>query len=432
VQAVVGAFLAAAMFLRAPAPEFLYDAADYFGGAQALLNGSSVYDTALLSLRGVLTPFLYLPASLVTHVGGPELAGVAVLAENAVLIAVIGAVLIPRVVGIWRPVTPMVVIVSAVGSGVVLAGFAPYPLGDLWAAALLLVTVVALDLRRRPWMLVAGLAAGAAFNIRPAALLPLGAVVLALLVLRRSATMWFAMGAVVALLPQFLFNASRGILGLPVPERTGWLSELQASFAPFIVRYDTVIEPGKSASLVFCSPPMARALEGVPPSSPGELAITYLTNLPDSLIVSVQKIGAALHWPLSTPYVAPAPVSNAVFAMMITAVTVIGAAVLLRQALRRGRGLTLGNVVVLLAWAGSLVALCTSATELRFALPLVIFGIVGCTVLTADGLRLPQARSARLWAAGTLVAVITLYAVGVTGMAHSFEFLVGFEGCAAL
>jgi hypothetical protein len=126
-QGVVAAVLATTMFLRPPAPEFIWDAAIYFEGSRALLDGGSLSEAAGLSLRGVLTPFLYLPAALITHVGGEHLAGVAVLAENAVLIAVIGAVLLPRVVGIWRPVTRPVLIVSAVGSGVVLAGFAPYP-----------------------------------------------------------------------------------------------------------------------------------------------------------------------------------------------------------------------------------------------------------------------------------------------------------------
>jgi hypothetical protein len=432
-QAVVAVLLAAAMFVRPPAPNFIYDAADYFAGSQALLNGNSVTGAAGLDLRGVLTPFLYLPAALITYVGGQEMAGVAVLAENAVLIALIGAVLLPRLVAIWRPVTPTVVVVTAVGSGVVLAGFAPYPLSDLWGATLLLVTFVALDLRTWPWILAAGLSAGVAVNVRPATLLPLGAVVLALLVARRGAAVWFASGVVVALIPQFLFNRSRGVLGLPVPDRTGWLTELQSTYAPFIVRYDTVIaSPGTSPSLSFCSPHMARALEGNLPSSPGELAVTYLTHMPASILMTAQKIGASLHWPLSTPYMTPAPVLNAAFAIVITSVTVIGAAVLLRHALRRGRGLTLSNIVLILAWVGCLLSLITSATETRFALPLVLFGLVGCSVLAADGLRKPQARSARLWIAGTLMAILALYVLGVTGMAHSFPFLASPEHCTVL
>jgi len=288
-------------------------------------------------------------------------------------------------------------------------------------------------LRRWPWFLVAGLSAGAAFNIRPAALLPLGAIFLALLIARRSATVWLALGVMVALLPQFMFNRSRGILGLPVPERTGWLSELQSSYAPFIVRYDTVIAVTETPpSVSFCSPRMARALEGAVPTSPGELAVTYLERLPESLAMALQKIGAALHWPLSSPYLTPAPVLNAVFALLITAVTVIGASVLLRHAFGRSHSLTFNRIVVLLAWAGSLVGLVTSVTETRFALALVLLGIVGCAVLAADGLRPGQERSARWWVAGAVAAVVALYAVGVTGMVHVFPFLAGLEDCTPL
>jgi hypothetical protein len=261
-------------------------------------------------------------------------------------------------------------------------------------------------------------------------MLPLGAIAVAILLARRSAAAWFVLGGLVALLPQWLLNRWRGTLWTPVPERTGWLTELQATFAPFVVRYDTVVAPDAQPSLAFCSPSMAQALDGKTPSSPGELAVTYLTHMPQSLVVSVQKVGAGLHWPLSAPYLTPAPVVNSLFAVLVTAVSVIGAAALLRRSFGRGRRMTLGQVGLLLALAASVVGLVTSATETRFALSLVLLGIVGCAELIADGLRLPRTKAARCWVVGTLIVAVGLYVAGVAGMAYPWDGLVSLEVCA--
>ncbi len=433
VQVLAAALLAGAMLLRPPASEFIFDGATYFLGAQALLDGASVSDLASLPLRGVLTTLLYLPAALLARLAGDDRAGVAVLLENALLIALIGAVLLPRVVAVWRSVTPMVVWVSSAGCGVALAGFAPHPLTDLWGVALLLLVLIALDARPRWWVLLgAGLCAGAAFNIRPATLLPLGAVTLALLLARRASSLWFVIGAAVALLPQHLFNSSRALSGLPVPPMTEELTQLQASYASYLVRYDTAVsDPTTPPSLAFCSPSMARALDGEAPSSPGDLAITYLEHLPQSLLFAGQKLGAALHWPLSTPFMSPAPVINGLFAALITAITVIGAAAVLRRAWERRRGPTLGGVVLLLMWAACLVGLPTSATETRFALPVVVLGIAGCALL-ADSVRVPRTRIAWWWSAGTAAAIAVVFALGVSGMAHPMDFVPSVEECAAV
>jgi hypothetical protein len=434
VHAPAAAVLAVAVLLQRPADRFIYDADGYFSGAVALVGGGNVFEEGGLGLRGVLTAFLYSPAALVARLGGDQLAGAAVLVQNAVLIAVLGAVLLPRLVGVWRSVTPVVVVVCAVGTGLTTAGFAPFPLSDLAAAALLVTVLVAVDQGSSRWLVVAGLAAGAAVNLRPATLLPLVVVGLAVLVVRRWSAAWAALGGAVALLPQFVLNLRHGSPGwLPVPEQTGWLTQLQAHYASHLVRYDTVVgaPPGVRPTLYWCSPEMAQSLGGQLPTSPTGLVGTYLDNLPGSIVFAAQKIGAALHWPLSTPYLTPAPVLDGAFAVLVTTVSVVGAAVLLRRTLSAGRGVSLGQVVGVLAWTMVVVGLATTATETRFALPVLLFGVAGCALLAGDGTRGRRRTASRRWVVGTVLAVLLTYGVGVTGMQHPYAVGADAQTCAA-
>ncbi|MQA33318.1 hypothetical protein [Modestobacter roseus] len=427
-RAALGALLVLVVHLQPPAPVFRYDATRYWGGAQALLDERSAVVEGLLDLRGVLTTLLYLPAAVVTRLAGDDLAGAAVLAENAVLIGLIGVVLLPALVSIWRPAGPWTVVCCAFGTAVVTGGFAPFPLTDLWAAALLLTVVAALHRQGRGWLVLAGVAAGAAVNIRPATLLPLAAVGVAVLLARRWAALWAALGATLALAPQVALNRSRGTSWLPVPPGTGGLTELQASFASYVVRYDTVVAgPDAEPRLFSCSPAMVDALAGEVPRSPAGLASAFLHHLPQSVPFAAQKVGAALHWPLSTPYLTPAPGVDVVFAVLVTAVSVAGVAALLRLSTRERGRTTLGRVAVLLVWLGSLATLVTSATETRFALPLVLIGVAGCATVVAGGR--PQGRSAWWWVAGTVVAVAAVYAVGVAGLQHPFAGMATPELC---
>jgi hypothetical protein len=433
---VAGAVLAIAVALQPAASAFYWDAGGYWNLARGLAGAGGFLGDQTLTIRGALTGILYLPAAVVTAIGGDSVAAVAVLAENAVLIAVIGVLLLPALVALWRPVTPGVVVVSALGTGLLLAGFAPFPLTDLWAAALVVATVVALGRRGTVGLLLAGLAGGAAFNIRPATLLPLVALGVAVLVARRLSAVWFALGAAVALIPQTLVNVWRDGTFSPWPVMTGDLSKLQASYAAYVVRYDTVFAGSLSAGPAaeprrfFCSPGMVSALDGTAPQSPGELAATFVHHLPQALVFSVQKITAALHWPLSTPYTAPAPAVNALFALLVTAVTVIGAVALLRRTLSLGRTVSFAQVAAWIVFAGSAALLVTSATEARFALPLVLFGVAGCALVGGDGIRV-SGTAGRLWLAGALVGALAVYGVGVTGLQHPVDGPGTLADCAA-
>ena len=240
-QALAGALVALVVTLQQPAPEFMYDAGHYWNGALAVLEGGGVFERGLLSLRGIATSFMYLPAAAAFKLAGGSGASFAVLAENAVLIALVGVLLLPRLVAIWRPVTPLTVWVSAVLSALVLAGFAPFPLSDLWGAVLLLAAVVVLH--RRGWLpvLLSGIAAGLAFNVRPAAMFAVIGLGVVVLIGRRLSGLWYLVGAGLALLPQVAINRMHGLPSWPWPEATSALTELQAGYAAYVIRYDTVM-----------------------------------------------------------------------------------------------------------------------------------------------------------------------------------------------
>ena len=419
-QALAGALVALVVTLQQPAPEFMYDAGHYWNGALAVLEGGGVFERGLLSLRGIATSFMYLPAAAAFKLAGGSGASFAVLAENAVLIALVGVLLLPRLVAIWRPVTALTVWVSAVLSALVLAGFAPFPLSDLWGAVLLLAAVVVLH--RRGWLpvLLSGIAAGLAFNVRPAAMFAVIGLGVVVLIGRRLSGLWYLVGAGLALLPQVAINRMHGLPSWPWPEATSALTELQAGYAAYVIRYDTVMEgPDVYPRLFFCSPSMAGALDGKPPTSPGELAGAFLQHFPQALVFTAQKISAALHWTLSTPYYVTSPGVNGLFAIAVTTVTVAGAAALLHRSIRHGvRRLSVAHVGAVVIWLGSVLALVTSATESRFALPLVLVGIAGVAAALGDGVRLPRERAGRLWLAGSLVAVVAVFGLGAWGLQH--------------
>ncbi|WP_369139995.1 hypothetical protein [Modestobacter versicolor] len=428
---VAAAVAAVIAVLQVPAAAFSYDAASYWGGATALVRGGDVFGDGFLALRGVLTSVVYVPAALVTRIGGDDLAGPAVLLENALLIGVLGAFLLPALLGAWRTVTPPVVWACALGAAVLLRGLAPFPLMDLWAAGLVLATVVLLGLRRWWALALAGLAGGAALNVRPATLVAVAAVGVVVLVARRWAGGWFVLGAAVALLPQFVLNRARGATWVPWPELTSQLTGVQASYASFVVRYDTVVAgDAVSPQLFFCSPSMAAALDGDPPSSTGQLAVAYLQHLPQAVVLSVQKIGSAVHWPLSMPYYQSLPVVNGLFAVLVTAVSVLGAVALLHR-LVQDRRPSSTVVAGLVAWAASVLTLVTSATETRFAVVLVLFGIAGVAGLATTRWQLPRRGRGLGWLVGALALVALVYLGGSTGLAHPVVGDVTAETCAA-
>lgn len=405
--------------------EFRSDALYYWWGAQDIVGSLPAAPADYWPLRGVLTAFVYTPAALVSAAGGERLAGFAVLLQNAVVLAGLAAFLLPRLVVGERPVTPRARWLGAGLIWLVTAGFAPYPLVDLYPAVGCLVIVVLLRSHRWWPLLLAGLIGGVAVNLRPAYILTVALLLVLALVRHRWPGLLVSVGVVAGLVPQIAFNAIvLGVSGAAVfPPESGELTATQTHLASYVIRYDTLF--GETPQpLFYCSPDMATRLDAPLPTTIGGLASSFLSNMPTSVTFSLEKVGAALHWPLSTPYTVPMPGLDALFALAVTAITVVGCAVLLHAATRRrgalGRSCTqarydlAGFGVV----AGStLLTLVSSATESRFALPLVLVGVVGCVTLANAEVCRPWQR-APWWCAGTAAVVLTVLALGLAGLAH--------------
>jgi len=415
-SAILTAMAGMALFLgtvtQSPA-RFLYDAATYWAGSIHLVHGRDPYSDGMLSLRGALTSVMYLPAALVTRGFGDSAGGLAVLVENSLLVSLVGVLLLPRLLRFWGPVTPWMVWVCA-GLTWFLAGrFAPYPLTDLWAAALMLAAVVALQRRNMMGLMGAGLFAGIAFNVRPAYLVPLVLVLVIVLLGQRLAGLWFATGVVVALVPQQIVNFTHGAGWKPWPPGMAGLMQQRLGTASYVVRYDTAAYGlARNPQQYFCDPGMAQTVSDHPPLSTGGLADAYLHNLPQSLVVAAERAGAALHWPLSTPYFAPVG-ADRFFALLVTTVAVLGIVSLVHAQSKSGfRSAPVAVWVVAVVWLGSLASVATSPPETRFALPLVLIGIAGCSNLV-------RSRLSSRWVAGAIVAVAVVFAIGTVGLSHA-------------
>ncbi|MBN9327247.1 MAG: hypothetical protein J0I87_10095 [Cellulomonas sp.] len=378
--------IAAAFFVATLARgvgQFRYDALYYWWGAQQVVGSIPGAPDDFWPLRGVLTAWIYAPAALVARFLGQPVAPATVLVENSLLLAVVAAFLVPAAAQRGRRAGD--VRARWILGGVLwllTAGFAPFPLMDIWAAAGCLLLVVLI--RRREWwaLMSSGAVAGVVLNLRPAYLVAVIALGVFVVVRHRWRAVFVVPGVLLALLPQFVENLSRfpGSLA-PWPPASVGLMNAQAAWASWVVRYDTLFG-ADPAGQFFCSPAMAQRVSSDLPVSSVALGLSFLRNVPTSIVFSSEKLASALHWPLSTPYTVPVPVLDGLFALFVTAVTVLGLGYLLLTRSSSSCATARRDVGPVLAMAGaSVVAIVGSAAESRFALPVVLAGASGLFLL---------------------------------------------------
>lgn len=416
---------AAAAFLialsRGRAEAFVWDASVYWAGPMALISGGDYFDAGMLDYRPAVTLLPYLPAALLSDLAGTG-GRAFVLVENSILIALIGAVIIPAILRHLIPVTRLHLWASAILSAGLLAIFAPFPMMDLWAVGLALGGVALILNNRWWWTLTAGVSLGIAVNMRPAYLLPvaLGYVVWACFRWRHAH--WPLIGAAFATLPQMAVNAVHRGTWLFTPVKAQEITETQMQFAAYIVRYDTVaFVDTPSPQQFYCNPDAAVAsVQQVVPTSVGELALHFLNTFPTSLVLLAQKAGASLQWDSHTPYgAAPASAQGFGFAtFLVVLVSSVGLLALVKLWVdRKSDSRTIA--VVLAVWFGSLLTVLGSTPESRFALPLVLIGVLGCLVALPTSLQWRPRRAAAVgWGAGAVLLVGALLAFGVAGLAN--------------
>lgn len=397
---------------------FRWDASHYWAATQAMVGSLPAVPDGYWELRGVFTPFIYGPAAALTRLVGDQYAAWAVLLQNSLVLAAAATFLVPAIVRIWRPVSTFMLVFGAALTWMVTSGFAAYPLVDLYPA-LGILGMLLLVRSDRWWLLgAAGVLAGVVMNIRPAYLIVVLLIVVVVVIWKRAAGLLLPAGVAIALVPQVVMNAVQSGTWSPLPAGSDDLIALQSSYASYVVRYDTMIDD-ESARQFFCSPEMAHLVGDSTPQSAGELALTLIQTLPTSLWFSLQKVATSLSWHASTPYSAAVRPVDIAYGIGITAVAVVGIAALFFVATRRiGRTRDgLGIAMVAAITAGTTLTLVSSATETRFALMLVLLGVVGVTVMA--GARLAEIwGSGRWWLGAAAVATVIVLFVGATGLAH--------------
>lgn len=426
---VIGASILAFIIALADGPtnKFLYDADAYWASANALATGGNAFAAGGLNMRGALSTAVYLPASTASLLSGVS-PFIAVLIQNALLIAVLGAFLLPRIASFLVTISAKHVWVSAILCSVLLSGFAPYPLMDLWALALVLLGVILVMSGKSPWLLGAGgLAFAVAINLRPAYLVPVALAGLVWMIFHWRKAHWPAIGAVLGFVPQSITNAVFAGSWKPWPLSMSRISDIQAQYAGYAVRYDTYAYfegapaylPGGSPQQFFCSPVMAEALGDIRPKGTGDILAFFAGNLPDSVLFMAQKVAASLNWTPATPYLLVPSSGIGALAVLVALISAAGVLALVWHLVTRQPGSPAAPLVLLAVWLGSAATLAGSTPEARFALPIVMIGVIGSLSVVS---RLPkQLRAtppALYWAGGTALMVVLLLWLGSTGLSH--------------
>ncbi|WP_146071134.1 hypothetical protein [Cryobacterium sp. Y57] len=401
--------------------EFKFDAWFYWAAAQTIFEPRPEVEF-FWGFRGVLGNYAYLPAAGLARLLGPGFDGFAVLFQNAMFFSWFAAFLLPRCIAIWRPVTLQGRLLGAFLTWIVLAGFAPYPLVDAYPAIIIFAIMVLLQTKGILAIVLAGLLGGIAVNVRPSYLVIVGGFLLVTLIWRRWRGLGFAIGIILGLVPQLVMNVVRLGEWILWPPLSSSLVSLQSGYGAYIVRYDTLFD-ADSPQQFYCSPEMANALTAPLPETAGELAFAFLAHLPSSLFFALEKVGASLHWPLSTPYTTSNVGVDGLFALAITLITVCGISSLLFTVFRKRLderwrhsswlAAALAGVVVI---AGTL-TIVASASESRFALPLVLTGVLGCASLGNAKFR-DFWQKHRYWIASTALIVVVVWFFGVSGLQH--------------
>jgi hypothetical protein len=428
VVAAISGFLI--VVLRSPAAFFIYDAGVYWVSSVALISGGDHFTLGGLLIRGALTPMVYVPAAAATSILGPASAVIAVLVQNAVLIAILGTVLVPALARLFVPTPTAFIYLSALATAVLFGGMAPYPLVDLWAVSLVLVAILVVAKHPRSWIALAvgGVLLGAVFNLRPAYLVPVVLIVLSWGFFSRLPSLAVILGFAVALVPQVVTNAIFTGSLAPWPVNAFVVTDVQTKYAGFIVRYDTLayVPDAAAAQLFYCNPGMANKYLSGSPGGMGELALTFVQHMPTSIKFVAQKISASLHWTSASPYSGYPSTEMSALTLGVVAVCAVGLLGLIWFLVRSKsatKPLVLRHLVPILAlWLGVVATLGFSTPEARFAIPLIVVGLVGCGVIGSAFAATPVVSAKSIvWVGGALALITAILWIGHTGLAHPAE-----------
>ena len=148
---------------------------------------------------------------------------------------------------------------------------------------------------------------------------------------------------------------------------------------------------------------------------------SILDNLPHSLWFLTEKTAASLQRASVTPYAHAPGAATSLTALLAVGTASAGLVALVMRAVlaRHDRRWFLVTLSMLGFWLGSLSALVLSTPETRFALPLVVVGLVGVLAVVPE--KLPSRQSTRpivIGVAASVLVTLALFAAGRAALAH--------------
>lgn len=419
--------VAAATFFQKPAPALMWDAAEYLRGSMALVSGRDIYVEGGLSFRGVWTPIIYSPAAAVNQIFGHGGYGgglyVVVLLQGALLVAAVCVLLLPAVLRLWFPQNSISLFVCVTLGYVVLRNFAPYSVMDVWAVALTLLAVCLLARQGVATLLFAGFALGVCVNLRPSYLLTAVAITAVTVTYLRFRGLIILGGLVLAQFPQVVVNWFVNRKMTPFPVDLTSVSSFDTTLASYVIRHDTIAyRPWAQGGQSFCDPAMVRVALDKLPSNYAELITLFGTNPLSSARFLIQKLGAVLLWPVTVPYFEWIPILNLLFGVVVLLITTLGISGLVLSRTKLSAP-TMPQVATLVIIFGVLASFVTNHTETRYAIALVLLGVVGIAGLVGQGVSRGIHRTNIRGGLPAAIAVLTfavlLSVSGYEGLRHA-------------
>lgn len=319
------------LLARNPVWSMLWDADGYMNSAIFWVSGGPHESVAeQLYYRGFLTSIVYyLPAFLGFNYFEPTEFGtyiyVFVMVQNAIIISWMSSYVLPKIVGLFRPINNLTVFTTSLLGFYVMNSFVPYSLMDLWALACLMPVVYLIHSQNRFALSASGLLMGLCLNLRPSYLFAILLLICSAFVIKKASVFLMLPGLITSQIPQMLYNEkwndSLSIFPLGLGKITGQL----ATFAAYSIRYDTVAyRPFAQGGLSFCDKKMMEIAMITKPKSTFETALLFLQNPGHSAIFLIKKLAAAFWWPVTVPYYEHNPLVNSIYGSLVLLIVVFG------------------------------------------------------------------------------------------------------------
>lgn len=363
------------LFQTDPSEKFLYDASRYFAGAEALIEGENWQEKGGLYNRGFLTSFVFIPSVSLSTIFETISAPYAVLLYNAFVIALFATFVIPRISTLFSVNSEILKILVGLTFVLIVKGFVPYPLMDVWALILFSSGLVLLfDSKIRFNSIYGGLLLGLAVNLRPSYLLLVFSALLFLIPQFKKIVGAF-LGSITIAAGQMLFNilSFAEISIFPIAQTS--IQKIQTQYSGFVYRYDTVAYTEFPPQRFYCFGGISREFVGKETGLFENVTVWFLNPF-ETIQFLALKLLAPFFWSDLTPY-EPVFVSENLFGFFIFSLTFTGIfSLIFLVAINKSYRNKTSIFLLALIFFGQ-ITLLLSTPETRFALPVIFYSTFG-------------------------------------------------------